>query len=244
METIAGNVLVACNATGLLWAAVALTLACARRRGCGDIFRSLVRDETGGIVHGGRGDGLPHEDHAGRDRGRTDDAADRAGGYVLRLLRDGAVGGRLALGRAQALGAERIRLAAVQAMVPLASSDARCLGPSAPGAGPGGLAYIAAYHRYSPSGPLGDLYLANKYRYATAAVSVVIVPSAPSWNSDVTAILNFEHAVRCPILGPLVGHRAPWGGNVYTVTIPARATLRNEGPRNGGQTLGINYASE
>ena len=53
METIAGNVLVACDATGLLWAAVTLTLACARRRGCGSMFRSLVRDETGGSYMAG-----------------------------------------------------------------------------------------------------------------------------------------------------------------------------------------------
>ena len=244
METIAGNVLVACDATGLLWAAVTLTLACARRRGCGSMFRSLVRDETGGSYMAGAVMVFPMKIMLIAIVVELTMLLIALGGtfYASYVTARSAV---VWLSAApQALGAERIRLAAVQAMVPLASSDARCLGPSAPGAGTGGLAYIAAYHRYSPSGPLGDLYLGNKYRYATVAVSVVIVPSAPNWNSDVTAILNFEHAVRCPILGPLVGHRAPWGGNVYTVTIPARATLRNEGPRNGGQTLGINYASE
>ncbi len=53
MLTIAGNVLSACDATGLLWAAVTLTLACAQRRGCGSMFRSLVSDETGGSYMAG-----------------------------------------------------------------------------------------------------------------------------------------------------------------------------------------------
>ena len=53
METIAGNVLVACTRRAAPRAAVTLTLACAGWRGCGSMFRSLVRDETGGSYMAG-----------------------------------------------------------------------------------------------------------------------------------------------------------------------------------------------
>jgi hypothetical protein len=141
------------------------------------------------------------------------------------------------------LSNERIRLAAVQAMVPFSSSDPRHLRGGS-GSGSNASPYIDAYRRYCPGGPLGDTYLANKYWYADLATTITSQPSAPQWDSDVKATVSFEHAIRTPLLGRAVGHRAPWGANVSTYTITASITLRNEGAKNDTQSLGIYYVSE
>jgi hypothetical protein len=238
------DVLASSDAVGLFWAVVAFASACAQGRVRRQAFRGLLLGEDGVSYLSGVILIFPVKIML---------VALFVELTLLLAATAGAFYATYATARSaivwlsaepRSLAAERIRLAAVQAMVPFASSDPRHLVLSVPVVGADASAYADAYRRYCPGGPLGDGYLANKYRYASLATTVSGPPAAPRWNSDVTAALRFEHAIRTPILGRVIGHPAPWGANVYTYTIMASVVLRNEGPRNDSQTLGINYVSE
>jgi hypothetical protein len=142
------------------------------------------------------------------------------------------------------LAQEKIRLAAVQNLVPFASGNPRHavggpLSPSSAGE------YARAYRDYTRGGVLGRGYLLNKYAYAERATTIVDPVTSPRWDSDVIVTLSYEHAIHTPVIGRGLGHLAPWpGARFYTYTIESTFTLRNEGPRNDSQSLGIDYVSQ
>jgi hypothetical protein len=141
---------------------------------------------------------------------------------------------------------EPARTAAVQAMVPFASSSRL----HAAGAGiaglpsPEALLYVQAYH-HVVRGPAPDDYLAAKYEFARRATRVTSTGRPARSDGDVTVTVTYEMPLHIPGAGRLLGGPASWpGARFRTRTIVSRATLPGEGARNPTQTLGIDYVSQ
>jgi hypothetical protein len=140
---------------------------------------------------------------------------------------------------------ERTRFATVNGMAAVASSRAvhqRGIGSNSQ-AEAAAERYYEAYRRYC-QGEASRRYITAKYRYADRATRYEVSSLDPGWNEDVTLTLHYEMPFHLPVIGRILGERAPWpGAPFYTYRITSQATLRNQGPRNAEQTLGIKYVS-
>jgi hypothetical protein len=145
------------------------------------------------------------------------------------------------------VASDKVRLAAVHALVPFGSSN-RNHTQGTGGGGSGAGEYVAAYRRYTRGGPATSQYLVAKYGYVERATQVNYQPTHPGENDDVTATVTYEAPIHVPGVGRILGHVCPWGGPFYTYTIRSKVTLPNEGAKGAdqqpsGHPMGIDYAS-
>jgi hypothetical protein len=139
----------------------------------------------------------------------------------------------------------QVQRAAVNAMVPFASSDRRY----APASNSPGEAsdYVRAYRKYA-NGPGSDAYLTAKYAYAASATRVSVSPSlgAAGAEEELAATVSYDMPFHIPGIGKVVaalGSGSAWfDKNVYTIT--STIALQNEGPLGPEKSLGINYVSK
>ena len=142
---------------------------------------------------------------------------------------------------------QQLRLAAVNAMTPFASSDPRYAPAGAAGGSSQAAEYIRAYRKYA-DGPGSDAYLTAKYAYAEAATRVTVSPSlgAAGAEDELEVTLSYDMPFHIPGIGKAaaaLGFGSAWfGKNVYTIT--SKAALQNEGPLGPDKSLGINYVSK
>jgi len=167
---------------------------------------------------------------------------------LLLIVKVGTVYAAYAAGRSAAVWqtatpnelVDKARLAAVQAMVPFASSNPahnpRGENPSA-----SYFAYRSAYSRYARK-PVADAYLRAKYAYAQFATKVNVTP-ATDFNGDIVVSLTYEMPFHTLGVGRLFGRAANWNPTIYTVAIRSEAIVQNEGPRPPSHKLGIVYES-
>jgi hypothetical protein len=151
----------------------------------------------------------------------------------------GAPGSAAVTGRAR----ERMRRAAVHALVPFASASPQHAFPG--GGGDGNLSqFLAAYRaHYSDDATTG--YLTRKYRYSSSATEVTsenLAGHEPT--DDIVVTVRFHYPFILPGIGRLLGAKPFGGAKFYTALLETQAKLQSETPRSKSRTLGIQYRSE
>jgi Flp pilus assembly protein TadG len=98
-------------------------------------------------------------------------------------------------------------------------------------------AYWAAYQVYAKE-PVANTYLLSKYGYAVKHLKVKIEGPPATWDADITAKVTYEFPFNVPGIGRLLGREVD---GRYYFAITSQATIPNEGPQNGRNTIGIGY---
>lgn len=129
---------------------------------------------------------------------------------------------------------ERIELAAVKAFVPFASGSSDGEAGSAVGVD----RYYTSYSEYVDD-PVSEKYVRKKYANASSKLKVKTDGPPARWDSDITVTVTYESPFRVPGIGRLLGESG--GGGRYYFPLESSVTLRNEGPQNARQELGIGY---
>jgi Flp pilus assembly protein TadG len=133
--------------------------------------------------------------------------------------------------------------AVVQALTPFSSSSDLHAQGAGVSSTPSQAArqYVQACEAYS-KGRAPAAYLLAKYGYAEKAARAQTRSSSLDWDADITVTVTYEAPFTVPIIGRILGKRAPWSGaRFYTYTIVSEATLQNEAPKNADGRLGIDY---
>jgi TadE-like protein len=140
---------------------------------------------------------------------------------------------------------QKIRLAAVNAMTPFASSSSlhgQGMGSGGRGAG----TFVEAYQRFA-RGAASSSYITAKYRYAEGATKVHWSPAHPRLNESVKVTLTYEMPLNTPGAGRILGHKSS-SGQFYSLPITSTVALPDEGPvgaesQPSGNPIGIEYYS-
>jgi Flp pilus assembly protein TadG len=149
----------------------------------------------------------------------------------------------LPLRGSQSVREEKVKLAAVQALAPFASSREKHLCGISAGGGDGAPTdadtnLYAAYAAYCPGGPIGLECLHNKLEYAWRATDVTVTPSSDKADANYAVIVRYKMPYHTAV-GYLLGGRAE--GGLCLLDIESTVTLPKEGVRSLNQTLGIHY---
>jgi Flp pilus assembly protein TadG len=128
----------------------------------------------------------------------------------------------------------RIQQAAIQSFVPYASGIS--LGSSGDTEADVD-AYVRAYKDFADK-PVSDKYIRSKYKNAASLLKVTV--DAPArWDSDLTVNVAYKFPFNVPGIGRLIGESG--AGGHYYFRLESEVTLRNDGPQNKDQDLGIGY---
>ena len=131
---------------------------------------------------------------------------------------------------------ERIEQAAVKAFVPFASGSSD--GDVANSQPPSMDRFLASYQAYAED-PVSAAYVRKKYQNAASKVSVRTDGPPSTWDANVTVTVTYESPFRVPGIGRLLGEDG--GNGRYYFPLETSVTLRNDGPQNARQDLGIGY---
>ena len=136
---------------------------------------------------------------------------------------------------------ERIEQAAVKAFVPFASGSSDGEGGNLDTASMETAnidRYLASYQAYVED-PVSEVYVRKKYQNAASKLRVKVNGRPATWDDDVTVTVTYESPFRVPGIGKLLGEDG--GNGRYYFPLETSVTLRNDGPQNDRQDLGIGY---
>jgi hypothetical protein len=143
------------------------------------------------------------------------------------------------------LSARQIRRAAVNALLPAASSDPRHLASSPRLDADAESALLAAFAQFNGGKGPTDVYLRRKRQYAEQATKVTYSVDRTGLTSVVRVQVLFDAPIQIPGLGRFLGSKKP-GASFFTQTIRSESTaVLNETFRDGSighsGRMGIRY---
>lgn len=135
---------------------------------------------------------------------------------------------------------DKAKRSAFKTMTPFASGTQPAIvtAPTDPQVAGDAVIYWGASKAFANQ-PVAFKYLLSKYYYASRHVTVSIEGPPAEWNSNITAKVSYEFPFNVPGIGRILGHRGL--GGVYYYTLTSEATIPNEAPQNGTNSIGIGY---